>query len=402
MQDNKKYVRIGTQYYKKVRKPNANALENETLVKWSKDEIRIDHAENKNILREIPKYDGFCNVPNHTEYQQVINNYYNEYADILHTPKIGDYAKSYEFVRHIFGEHIELGLDYLKILYEKPTQILPVLCLVSAERKTGKSTFLKWLQAIFRGNLTINTNEDFKSNFNADWTSKLVIALDETFIEKRAIMERIKFLSTTNTYKTESKGKDKFEADFFGKFILCSNDETGFIKIDNDEIRFWVRKIEPFESENFNLLNELTNEIPAFLHFLSSRNFSTKQSSRMWFSREQIWTQALEKAISQSRTSLEHELREIIREQILDFELDEIKLTNKDLLNLMRESGIRAGLNRHKISEIIKKWKIEASPNPRIYSKFFWVVENGCQRKGKSNLVGRYYTFLKSDFGLLE
>lgn len=397
------YLRIGTQWYKEVFKPNTDGTKEKSLIKWSKDEIKLDHSNDKNILFKIPKYDGFCNVPNNINYQQVINNHYNQYHQFTHQIEENECPKSLEFIKHIFREHYNLGLDYIKILYEKPTQILPVLCLVSTERKTGKSTFLKWLQRIFKGNLTINTNEDFKSNFNSDWTSKLVIGLDETFIEKRAIMERIKFLSTTSTYKTESKGKDKFEVDFFGKFILCSNDETGFIKIDSDEIRFWVRKVEAFQSENFKLLDQLITEIPAFLHFLSNRPFSTKQSTRMWFSREEIWTKALGNAISKSQTSLEHELREVIKEQLLDFELNEINLTNKDLMNLLRDSGIRSGLTRHKITEIVRnKWKIQASPSPRMYKQYYWVIENGMQRKETANLVGRYYTFLMSEFKSLE
>ena len=44
--------------------------------------------------------------------------------------------------------------------------------------------------------------------------------------------ERIKNLSTAKTQKAEAKGKDKVEGDFFGKFILCSNNEDNFIKID--------------------------------------------------------------------------------------------------------------------------------------------------------------------------
>ena len=32
----------------------------------------------------------------------------------------------------------------MKILYEHPTQILPILSLVSNERGTGKTTFLNW------------------------------------------------------------------------------------------------------------------------------------------------------------------------------------------------------------------------------------------------------------------
>jgi len=51
-------------------------------------------------------------------------------------------------VKHIFGDQIELGLDYLQLLYQKPVQILPIVCLVSKERSTGKTTFPKWFMTL--------------------------------------------------------------------------------------------------------------------------------------------------------------------------------------------------------------------------------------------------------------
>jgi hypothetical protein len=61
------------------------------------------------------------------------------------------------YLKHLFGEHIvkfkhpagkyeteypnyELGLDYVQLLYQQPAQKLPILCLVSKENNTGKST----------------------------------------------------------------------------------------------------------------------------------------------------------------------------------------------------------------------------------------------------------------------
>ncbi|WP_233884038.1 primase-helicase family protein [Tenacibaculum piscium] len=90
---------------------------------------------------------------------------------------------------------------------------------------TGKTSFLNWLKLLFQGNMTINKNEDFRSRFNSDWASKLIISVDEVLLDRREDSERIKNLSTAGSYKTESKGKDKVESNFFGKFILCSNNE---------------------------------------------------------------------------------------------------------------------------------------------------------------------------------
>ena len=50
------------------------------------------------------------------------------------------------------------------------------------------------------------------------------------------------------------------EEEFFGKFILCSNNETTFVKIDKQEIRYWVRKVPSLKDTNDKLLEDLKTE----------------------------------------------------------------------------------------------------------------------------------------------
>ena len=69
----------------------------------------------------------------------------------------------------------------------------------------------------------------------------LIIAIDEVLLERNEDSERLKHLSTSQYFKLEGKGKDKIEIPFYGKFILCSNNEDNFVKIDPNEIRYWVR-----------------------------------------------------------------------------------------------------------------------------------------------------------------
>src|SRR5690606_1800071 len=96
---------------------------------------------------------------------------------------------------------------------------------------------------------------------------------------KEELTERIKYLSTTNFNKLEAKGKDKREVEFFGKFILCSNNEDSFIKIDSEETRFWVLKVPVLKNEETQFLEHLVEEIPAFLFYLESRKLSTTHST---------------------------------------------------------------------------------------------------------------------------
>lgn len=385
------YIRVGVTYYKKIEQPLASGDKFTTLAYWNITTIKQD--ESTEILSSIPKFDSYCTIPNHLNYQQVIGNSYNKYEPFEHKAIKGKCDKTLKFFEHIFGEQLEIGLDYFKLLLEKPTQILPILCLVSESRNTGKTTFLNYCKAFFGANMTINTNEDFRSQFNSDWSNKLIIGVDEVLLDKREDSERIKSLSTAKTNKTEAKGKDKIESDFFGKFILCSNNEDSFIKIDQEEIRYWVRKVPKLENDNTNLLQELIDEIPAFIYFITKRPYYTICKSRMWFTPEQIETDALKRVKNNNKTSIEKELIEIVKEELGKFELDKICFTNQDLLQTLKESGIR--VTRHQITQILKdKWHLEPNVTPSTYFRYYYGMTNdnnlSMQQETKK---GRYYTF---------
>ena len=159
-------MRVGTTLYKVVNQPCANGGYEKKRVVWNNSTLRQDYG--KNYLATVPKYDGFCTVPNHLNYQKEIEGFLNLYEPIEHKPQQGDFSHIQSLMRHIFGEQYELGMDYMQLLYLQPTQKLPIVLLVSEERNTGKSTFLNFLKAVFENNVTFNTNEDFRSQFNSD------------------------------------------------------------------------------------------------------------------------------------------------------------------------------------------------------------------------------------------
>lgn len=392
-----KYLRIGTDYYKKGIVPLFSGDTYSTLLKWNKGEIITD--EGKDFLKEIEKYDGFCLIPSHTDYKQQIQAYYNRYEKVDHQFLMGDFPKTKMFLKHIFGEQYELGLDYLSILWKHPTQVLPILCLVSEERKTGKTTFLNWLKLIFQGNMTINKNEDFRSRFNSDWASKLIVSVDEVLLDKKEDSERIKNLATAVSYKTESKGVDKVEGFFFGKFILCSNNEENFIIVDKDEIRYWVRKVPslPDKDENPDLLKELENELPCFMYYLNERRIKLPKKTRMWFTKEQIFTKALSKLVKGNKTYLNKEIEEILIDDFIKFEKDELKYSLGDLVEMLSKNNIRVSTS--KVSEILKAYFNLESKNGS-YSKYYLSkqpIDNTFFVEA-INQKGRYFSFMKSDF----
>ncbi|PHN94509.1 hypothetical protein CSC80_03925 [Maribacter sp. 6B07] len=383
------YLRVGTSYYKLVQAPNIAGHFNEILVHWNIETIRQDHG--KDYLSKVPKYDGFTCIPSHIDFKQEYKGFYNTYSPLQAIPKEGEYQTSLGFVEHIFGKHYELGLDYLQLLYTKPVQVLPILCLVSKERSTGKSTFLKWLKAIFENNLTYLTNDSFSSQFNADWANKLLICIDEVLFNKEELTERIKYLSTTNINKLEAKGKDKREVEFFGKFVLCSNNEDNFIKIDGNETRFWVLKIPTLKKEKTDFLQQLVSEIPAFLYYLQKRPLLSVHTTRMWFTPKQIRTAALKKLVQNNRNRVEKELATILLGAMEQFDTDEIHLCPLDALQLLNRTRIRTDLTQ--LRRLLKRdWKLENKDNSLSYQKpVIW-------QDASMQLVdakGRYFTVEK-------
>ncbi|OXA95749.1 hypothetical protein B0A75_18965 [Flavobacterium oncorhynchi] len=390
------YLRIGTTYFKKSLYPLPSGDFIEILVIWSAELIRQDHG--KNALSEIERFDGFICIPeNHPQFfKKRVQDYYNTYHQISKSPKEGDITNTLTFLTHIFGDQLDLGIDYLQLIYSKPTQILPILCLVSKERSTGKSTFLKWLKEIYEYNLTFLTNSDFTSNFNSDWSSKLLICIDEVLFKTDELTERIKYLSTSNTHKTEAKGKDKKEATFFGKFILCSNNETSFIKIDADEIRFWIIKVPRYKKEDVNFLKKLIEEIPAFLYFLTNRKLSTENQSRMWFTPKQIKTKALEKLVLHKSSKIEHEIASTLLNVMESIDIEILEFSISDLLNILNKFKVK--YDAIEIKKIIREnWKLSPSPNSNKYQKI--TVTNDLDIY-QNQAKGRHYVILK--FFLVE
>lgn len=288
------------------------------------------------------------------------------------------------FLEHVFEEQIELGLDYIQLLYSRPTQMLPILLLVSNERETGKTTFLRFLKIIFGKNATFNTNEDFKSQFNADWANRLLVLVDELLLNKMEDTEKIKNLSTAGDYKIEAKGKDRREIEFFAKFVLCSNNEKNPIIIPKEEIRFWVRKVKPVEKDITSLRELMTKEIPCFLYFLMNRKLSTPNESRMWFKPSLLETPALNKIKKYNSSKVEIEMASYCAEVMERLELNTFHCCPKDFLDIMRNAGLKADISQ--IRSILKdSWDLRSDRNSDY--TFYWVGFDGeihpMKRKGR-------------------
>lgn len=338
-------VRVDGKFYLETRIPSFRDLEGRiTLKPISRQDIMDDYgteAPRKLIHR---KYISFVNIPSHTHFQQVVGNCWNRYCRLSYEPqKDGSWLHIDALLHHIFDDAgmYELALDYLTIMYQRPEQQLPILCLVSKEGSTGKTTFLKLLEAMFEENAAVDLSDaELSAQFNTVTSGKLVIGIDETAVgDNKRITEVLKRISTSDVTYTEAKGVDKVKEDSFTKIVLCSNSETHFAHIKPDEQRFWIIRVPVLTKEEKegtpNLKAYLKEEVPAFVGFLNNRGIQSKNVSRMWFSWQQYHTDAFDRLITDQRPKnmrvVVNYLAPIFKEKVIDELLYDVRFIEEEL-----------------------------------------------------------------------
>jgi predicted ABC-type ATPase len=305
------YIRVGVDYYKKIFKPTRYGGNAILLKHWRKEEIKQDY--DSSFIAKIYKFDDFTIEPNNKEYRPVVGNYYNLYSEFQHKVNIKDVTEndvkiSLELMNHIFGNKIDIGLKYLKCLFEHPKQILPILSLVSEERGTGKTTFLNWISMIFGENTVLVSPDDIARGFNSVYSNKNIIMIDEAVAEKNTTVEKLKSLATAKSISVSQKFVSEYSIPFYGKIILCTNKETDFMKIDNEEVRFFVLKVPVIKKLNTAIETQLFKEIPSFLKYLLQLPEIDFSKSRMVFTKDEIESQALEMVKEESKSGLFKEI----------------------------------------------------------------------------------------------
>ncbi len=303
------YVRIGTKYFKSISKVDRYGINRTELIYWDKLTIAEDHP--KWIFENIQKYDDFTINPDNKSHSPVINNNYNLYSPFEHVAcNENEYDELNWYwiktlIEHIFGDQYELGITYLKVLYDLPKQSLPILVLISEERSTGKTTFVDFLNIMFGANMVLINPQDISNQFNGSYADKNIIAIEESRFDSVQSTEKLKNLATQKEILVNSKNIRQYSIPFYGKLIITSNDETKFSTVDTSEIRYWVRKIPSLKGKaNHNILQDLKNEIPQFLYYLDSLPAIDTSKSRMVFDVAEIKTKELDTVKKESRTGL--------------------------------------------------------------------------------------------------
>lgn len=409
--EQRNYIRVGTEYFKKVVDKSPNGQTEINIVKWNIGTIKADYYKSREFIQRITKCDNFTNIPdnNPDTYKLIVESekdgiksvLYNRYCPVSHVPVQGSWHSINKLLHHLFdyknsaGDSLyEFALDYLQILYLYPVQKLPILCLISKERGTGKTTFLNLLRAIFVENMRILDSERISSKFNGAWAGKLIVAVDESLIDtdKPTVTNRIKMIATNPTIPLEEKGSEAREVPNFSKLIMCSNDESNFIKIDIEENRYCIIKVPaiPQSENNPHMLEIMKEEIPAFLFFLKNRTLYYQERSRLWFAEDVYNTPALEKIKERTENGLIKNIKDVIRQQFFYQQRGTIRLSLKVIYNLVHEQYRFA--DKIKIAEYLRDQGYNTSNATNFY--YLTSMGNAFFQKDKD----RCYTFFAEKF----
>lgn len=378
-----RFMRVGINWVKKVKIPNHRGLMEEKVEKWSVAEIKRDypkHIADRMINHDIPRYDSFFIEPcwDPKAYRRVLHGCYNLMEPIMFDPKPGRMDTTIQFLKHIFGgegtiewdeeeqcykEHnfkgdqFSIALDYLTILHQHPKQKTFVPCLVSKEQGTGKTTFLEWLCTVYNGNGTILDNERFKMNFNGHYASKFIIGLDEGFldVEKKAERERLKKMVTSKTMFLEYKGMDIREIPYYGHLIICSNDADNLMKMEEEDTRWFVVKVPRAKSKDPDLEKKLMDEIPHYLHYISSRKVFHPKVDRLWFDPKDFETEQMRKIIEVTKSRIDAVVENWVKDLFLTYKQPSLRINRKTMLKYLNDPAV----SKYKIDEKDLKYYLE-------------------------------------------
>jgi hypothetical protein len=213
--------------------------------------------------------------------------------------------------------------------------------------------------------------------------------IDETVIDKAHTIEKLKSIATAKTMSVSQKFVSHYSVPFFGKVIICTNKETDFMRIDEEEIRFWVRKINTIDGKkNTNIESDLFDEIPKFLKYLQMMPDIDFSRSRMVFTMDEIKTISLESVKEESKSWLRKDLEMLIEDYFCNNPgVKSIEMTAKDIRDtwFVRNNQVNLGYIRKVLKD---EMKINLSKEPKRYKS---INDNALGSK-----IGRVYEFVNN------
>lgn len=368
------YIKVKDNYLRRL--PDVDPDTKSVLWRYiprKKDEIKQEFGSA--FLNQIPRFDNYIFAPEHINYRRVVDmkiegtdyRFFNQYEPLDYEAKpfdlpagfyadpenfdyttIPEIANTARLMAHLFrGENrigrrfLTYGWDFLALLYLNPTQRLPALALVSQEEGTGKSTFLNLLGKVFGQNAVKNDAGRIGARFNSMSAGKLIVFVEETNDESRALENILKDLITATERVVEEKFGEARNVRTIEKYIFASNHEDSFLKVGTETTRFFVSKVQAIEAKDPAFEEKLWVEIPYLLHFLQKRKVITQKKDRLWFHPSELENEALLKLRQASKDVVQQNVESLLSLMFLNTEYDNpvLKITSEYLKKLMVAYG---------------------------------------------------------------
>lgn len=415
------YMLVGNVYYRKCYTFNEKTDKEGkypilTLVPYNKEIVKQEVKD----LTLIPKFQMFINIPDNTEnykrykfynYNSVDTTCYNRYNPVKHQIEPGEWPTIEKFLKHIFsaentsGESLyEFGLDYIQHTFYRPMEKMPVICLTSTERNTGKSTYLYFMREIFKDNAVVLDNERFAGRFTDHFVDKLVVGIEEGFVgeEKKTLKERIKNYATNDTVWVEPKGEKPYLIDNYMHLIICTNNETNFMQIDEGENRFAVIKVPTLTADDPMIMQKMKKEIGHFLHFLQTRQYHYPYNeSRFGFATKVYETESLKRVQARTENKVNKEIKQYIADCFINYKELELYFTAKDLAQeINRDGGF--SVSKTAVSDYLK-YDLNKMPEDKVIRYKYYGAKVDSQTgnviyEAIGTKVGRPYKFNRDEF----
>lgn len=163
--------------------------------------------------------------------------------------------KTYKFLEVIFGEQLKEGLDHLKKVYSvRLKKDLPILSIITGQKKTLKKETLNWLSSLFQDRMIIVNNDMLNKKFQESYGSKHLICVSDDIIEDNTARN-------TNLLRLLSI-----------RFMFFSKSSKNLVP--NDKEPLWVLDHSKTELNKGHSTNDLLAEVPLFIKLLKKRTWN--------------------------------------------------------------------------------------------------------------------------------
>ena len=190
----------------------------------------------------------------------------NLWRDPAVRPADGNYRVLYDFIKDVICSGSEESSKYLICflahMLQRPGEKPGVMPVLMGGQGTGKGTFFKLLNKIFKNSFVqVNDVNHVISNFNDQLETAYVVCMDEAlFSGDRKSLQRLKSLITEPEIRVEQKYQPARCVTSLHRFFAATN-EAKFTHTDFDDRRFLYLDVSPHRQKDYKYFSQVISAI---------------------------------------------------------------------------------------------------------------------------------------------